>query len=76
MFPVRYGLNSYIYIGRRDVTLPSTSDSFCMAYSATLKMEAALSSETSVNLYQTIWRYILEDSILLWLKYLYCGIFA
>jgi hypothetical protein len=30
----------------------------CLSYSSTLKMEAVRSSETLVNFYRTIWRYI------------------
>jgi hypothetical protein len=33
----------------------------CLAYSSALKMEAASSSETSVDFQRTTWRYILED---------------
>jgi hypothetical protein len=31
----------------------------CLTYSSSLKMEAALSSETPVDFYRTTWRYIL-----------------
>jgi hypothetical protein len=36
----------------------------CLAYSSTLKMEAVCSSETSVDVYRTRWRYIQDDNIL------------
>lgn len=35
-----------------------------LAYSSTLKLEEVRTLETPVNLYQTIWLYISEDSIL------------
>jgi hypothetical protein len=35
---------------------------YCLAYSYTLKMEAAYSSGTSVDFQRTTWRYIPEDS--------------
>jgi hypothetical protein len=34
----------------------------CLAYSSTLKMQAIRLLETLMNFYQTIWRYISEDS--------------
>jgi hypothetical protein len=36
----------------------------CLAYSSNLKMEAVLSSETLVNVYQTTWHHITKDNIL------------
>jgi hypothetical protein len=33
----------------------------CLAYSSNIKMEAACSSETSVDFQLSTWRYILED---------------
>jgi hypothetical protein len=37
---------------------------FSLSYSSAPKMEAVRSSETSMNVYRTTYRYFLEDSIL------------
>jgi hypothetical protein len=37
----------------------------CLSYSSTMKMETVYSSETLVNLYQTLRRPILEDGNIL-----------
>jgi hypothetical protein len=43
---------------------PCLPPAFMLAYSSTLKLEAACSSETSVDFQWTIWHYIPEDTTL------------
>jgi hypothetical protein len=53
-------------------------DVSCLAYSSTRKMEAALSSETSVDFQWITWRYISDHITLLWtnLSYRYYALFT